>query len=76
LLLSTLPASALSPERGRLRFCIGNHRLRAGLCAYAQRHAAACGLLQKDATQIFGGYDFAVHDAYFSDSLDHTGGPC
>jgi hypothetical protein len=46
------------------------------LCAYAQRHAAACGLLQKDATQIFGGYDFAVHDAYFSDSLDHTGGPC
>ena len=74
--VAELAGVGLVTERGRLRLCVGNHSLSAGLGDHAQRHAAACGLLQKDATQIFGACDFAGHDVFFSDSLDHTGGHC
>jgi hypothetical protein len=66
----------LVTERGRLCIGVGDHGLRVGLCDCTQRQAAACYLLQKDATRIFGACGLAGHVVFLSDSPDHPGGHC
>jgi hypothetical protein len=48
--------------------------LRVRLCDCAQRQAAACYLLQKDATRIFGACGLAGHNFFLSGLPEHTGG--